>query len=249
MKRKNRKQRQRRQAILVVIVVALIGMIWSIYEQFSPSVSAELKVALFPKTAVPQEISKRYKIVIDPGHGGKDPGAEGVSGNHERAYTLALSQKVFDLLQQEPMFEAYMTRTDDTFVDLEDRNQFANDLDVDALVSIHGNTYADPDVSGTETYYYADDSIPFAREVHEHLVEAAGFRDRGVRKESWKVLTGSNNLAILLEVGFLTNPSDEMEMLSESHQDRTAQGIVEGIKDYFTDREDWKGVRDTTETS
>lgn len=239
MRRKHRKRRQRSQVIWVVMVVVLIAMVWSIYELFSPSVSAELTVPPIQKTAKPQEeISKRYKIVIDPGHGGKDPGAEGVSGNHERAYTLALSQKVFDLLQQEPMFEAYLTRTDDTFVHLEDRNQFAHDLDADALVSIHGNTYQDPDVSGTETYYYADDSIPLAREVHEHLVEATGFRDRGVRKEGWKVLTGSNNLAILLEVGFLTNPGDEMEMLSESHQDRTAQGIVNGIKDYFTNRED-----------
>lgn len=238
MKMINRKHRQRRQAIMVVIVVALIGMIWSIYEQFSPSVSAELTVPPIKKTAMPQEISKRYKIVIDAGHGGKDPGAEGVSGNHERAYTLALSKKVFDLLQQEPMFEAYMTRTDDTFVDLEDRNKFAHDLDADALVSIHGNTYTDPDVSGTETYYYGDDSIPFAHEVHEDLTEATGFRDRGVRKEGWKILTDSNIPAILLEVGFLTNPSDEMKMLSESHQDRTALGIVKGIKDYFTDRED-----------
>lgn len=237
MNRKNRKQSQRRQAVGVVIVVAVIGMIWSIYELFSPSVSAELTVPPIKKTAMLQEISKRYKIVIDAGHGGKDPGAEGVSGNHERAYTLALSKKVFDLLQQEPMFEAFMTRTDDTFVDLENRNKFANDLDADALVSIHGNTFTDPDVSGTETYYYADDSIPFAREVHEHLVEATGFRDREVRKEGWKILTQSDSLAILLEVGFLTNPSEEANMLNQRHQEQTAQGIVKGIKDYFTDRE------------
>lgn len=241
MKRTNRQWRQRSQVIWIVIVVALITMIWPIYEQFLPLVSAELTVPPVKETAQPPQeisVSQRYKIVIDAGHGGKDPGAEGVSGNHERAYTLALSKKVFDLLQQEPMFEAYMTRTDDTFVHLEDRNKFANDLHADALVSIHGNTYTDPDVSGTETYYYADDSIPLAREVHEHLVEATGFRDRGVRKEDWKVLTGSDNLAILLEVGFLTNPGDEIEMLNESHQDRTAQGIVNGIKDYFRDQED-----------
>lgn len=241
MKRTNRQRCQRSQVIWIVIVVALITMIWPIYEQFLPLVSAELTVPPVKETAQPPQeisVSQRYKIVIDAGHGGKDPGAEGVSGNHERAYTLALSKKVFDLLQQEPMFEAYMTRTDDTFVHLEDRNKFANDLHADALVSIHGNTYTDPDVSGTETYYYEDDSIPLAREVHEHLVEATGFRDRGVRKEDWKVLTGSDNLAILLEVGFLTNPSDEIEMLNESHQDRTAQGIVNGIKDYFRDQED-----------
>ncbi|WP_340007803.1 N-acetylmuramoyl-L-alanine amidase [Paenibacillus sp. FSL K6-0276] len=251
MKRKRRKQLKRRKVILVVIVVALIGMIWSIYELFSPFVSAELTASPNTNTevseelisspnkntAMHQEISQRYKIVIDAGHGGKDPGASGVSGNYERAYTLALSNKVFDLLQQEPMFEAYMTRTDDTFVDLDDRINFASDLDADAFVSIHGNTYTDPDVHGTETYYYAEDSSPFANEVHEHLVEAAGFKDRGVRKEGWKVLKESDNLAILLEVGFLTNQSDETNMINDSHQDRTAQGIVKGIKKYFADTE------------
>lgn len=237
MTRKSRKQLRRRQAILLVIAVALIGMIWSKNELSSPSVSAELTDPANMNTAIQQEKSQRYKIVIDAGHGGKDPGAEGASGKRERSYTLELSKKVFDLLQQEPMFEAYLTRTDDTFVDLEDRIKLANDLDADAFVSIHGNTYTDPNVSGTETYYYADDSIPFASEVHEHLVEATGFRDRGVRKEDWKVLTQSDNLAILLEVGYLTNPSDEMNMLSDSHQDQTAKAIVKGIKAYFADRE------------
>ena len=184
MKRKSRKQLKRRQARLLVIIVALVGMIWSIYELISSLVSAELTVSPNKNTAMQQEISQRYKIVIDAGHGGKDPGADGASGNRERAYTLALSKKIFDLLQQESMFEAYMTRTDDTFVDLKDRIKMANDLDAEAFVSIHGNTYTDSDVSGTETYYYADDSIPFASEVHEHLVKAT--RIQGPRREKRK---------------------------------------------------------------
>ncbi|HEY4431299.1 MAG TPA: N-acetylmuramoyl-L-alanine amidase [Paenibacillus sp.] len=236
MVKKSKKQLKYLQTLLLVIVVVLLGMIWSINELSSSSVSAELIVSPNKITAMQQEMSQRYKIVIDAGHGGKDPGADGASGKRERAYTLALSKKVFELLQQEPMFEVYMTRTDDTFLELDDRIKLANDLDAEAFVSIHGNTYTDPDVSGTETYYYADDSIQFAREVHEHLVEATGFKDRGVRKEDWRVLTQSNNLAILLEVGFLTNRSDETNMLSDRHQDRTATAIVKGIKEYFADR-------------
>ncbi|OAB37595.1 N-acetylmuramoyl-L-alanine amidase family protein [Paenibacillus glacialis] len=243
MKRVRRKQLQLRQAIFMISIVVFMGMVWSIYALSSPisgnriTTSAESTVSLNKHMATPQEVSKRYKIVIDAGHGGKDPGAEGVSGNLERAYTLALSTKVYDLLQQEPLFEVHRTRTDDTFVKLEDRTQIANDLDADAFVSIHGNTYSDPDVSGTETYYYADESFLFASEVHEHLAEATGFRDRGVKKEGWNVLKLSNNLAILLEMGYLTNPSDEADMLSEMHQNRTAQAIVKGIKKYFVDRE------------
>ncbi|OAB37597.1 N-acetylmuramoyl-L-alanine amidase family protein [Paenibacillus glacialis] len=243
MKRIRRKQLQRRQAIFMISLVVFMGMGWSIYALSSPisgnriTTSAESTVSLNKHMATPQEVSKRYKIVIDAGHGGKDPGAEGVSGNRERAYTLALSTKVYDLLQQEPMFEAYRTRTDNTFVKLEDRAQMANDLDADAFVSIHGNTYSDPDVSGTQTYYYADESFLFASGVHEQLAEATGFKDRGVKRDGLGVLKFSNNLAILLEMGYLTNPSDETDMLSEMHQNRTAQAIVKGIKKYFVDRE------------
>ncbi|OAB40621.1 N-acetylmuramoyl-L-alanine amidase [Paenibacillus macquariensis subsp. defensor] len=243
MKRIRRKQLQRRQAIFMISLVVFMGVVWSIYALSSPisgnriTTSAESTVSLNKHMATPQEVSKRYKIVIDAGHGGKDPGAEGASGNLERAYTLALSTKVYDLLQQEPMFEAHRTRTDNTFVKLEDRAQMANDLDADAFVSIHGNIYSDPDVSGTQTYYYADESFLFASEVHEQLAEATGFKDRGVKKEGLGVLKLSNNLAILLEMGYLTNPSDEADMLSEMHQNRTAQAIVKGIKKYFVDRE------------
>lgn len=234
MKRIIRKQIQRRQAMFMISVVTLIGMVWLIYVLSLSSISANrITPSLNKNTEKLHEVSQRYKILIDAGHGGKDPGADGVSGNREHAYTLALSQKVFNLLQQESMFEPQMTRTDNSFVGLEDRAQIANDLDADAFVSIHGNTFTDPDVSGTETYYYADESLQFAHEVHEQLAEATGFKDRGVKKEGWKVLTNSNNLAILLEVGFLTNRSDETIMLSDMHQNRTAEAIVKGIKNYF----------------
>ncbi|WP_217563390.1 N-acetylmuramoyl-L-alanine amidase, partial [Paenibacillus sp. GbtcB18] len=77
-----------------------------------------------------------YKIVIVPGHGGKDPGAAGVSGNQVKAYTLALSKKVFDQLRQDPAFEVVMSRTDDTFVELGGRAQIANELGAVAFISI-----------------------------------------------------------------------------------------------------------------
>ncbi|MCD9025313.1 N-acetylmuramoyl-L-alanine amidase family protein [Cohnella silvisoli] len=244
MKRISRKQPQSRQATFMIIVIVLMGLVWSIYELSSSQISAnrikpseDPTVSQNKNTATPQEGLQRYKIVIDAGHGGKDPGAEGASGNREQVYTLSLSEKVYDLLQQDPMFEAHMTRTDNAFVELEDRAQIANDLNADAFVSIHGNTYKDPEVSGTETYYYADASFEFARKVHEQLAEATGFKDRGVKKEGWKVLTSSNNLAILLEVGFLTNLNDETNMLSDTHQNRTAEAIVNGIRKYFTDRD------------
>ncbi|MNI38565.1 N-acetylmuramoyl-L-alanine amidase LytC precursor [compost metagenome] len=126
-----------------------------------------------------------------------------------------------------------MTRTDDTFVKLEDRAYMSNQLEGDASISIHANTYTDPAISGTETYYYNNESLPFAHEIHKQLLKATGFKDRGVKDEGWMVLKKSNSLAILMEVGYLTNLSNETDMLSEQHQDRVAQGIVQGIKTYF----------------
>ncbi|WP_372010269.1 N-acetylmuramoyl-L-alanine amidase [Paenibacillus chitinolyticus] len=241
MKRSSRKQLQSRRAIWMSIIV-LTGMVWSLYKLSasltlaSASIpSAELAVSPGKSYAALQNGTSRYKIVIDPGHGGKDPGAAGVSGKQEKAYTLALSKKVFDQLRQDPAFDVVMTRTDDTFVELGDRAQIANELGADAFISIHGNTYKDPDVSGTETFYYADDSSALAHKVHEQLVKTTGFKDRGVKKEGWQVLRDSKHPAVLLEVGYLTNPDNETDMLNEARQIRTAEAIANGIKKYFTE--------------
>ncbi|MGP0586160.1 N-acetylmuramoyl-L-alanine amidase family protein [Paenibacillus timonensis] len=188
------------------------------------------------EVSVPGRSDGKYRIVIDPGHGGKDPGANSVSGREEKEFTLALARKVVDLLQQDPTFEPYLTRTSDEFIELEDRSKVANELHADALISLHGNTYEGPEnVSGTETYYYAegDGSRELAENIHQHLIEALDFRDRGVRQEEWKVLRTSEVPAVLAEIGFLTNAGNESVLLSEAGQDKAAQAIVEALKDYF----------------
>ncbi|MNP54259.1 N-acetylmuramoyl-L-alanine amidase LytC precursor [compost metagenome] len=111
----------------------------------------------------------------------------------------------------------------------------ANDMNADALISIHGNTYPDPAVSGTESYYYSEDSFPLAHDVHEQLVKATGFRDRGVKQDNWKVLRECKVPAILLEVGFLTNPENETTLLNDDRQNEIAHAIVDGIKNYFNE--------------
>ncbi|MFM1654201.1 N-acetylmuramoyl-L-alanine amidase [Brevibacillus sp. B_LB10_24] len=189
-------------------------------------------MAKSPQMASPEHV---YKVVIDAGHGGKDPGAAGASGREEKEFTRALSQQIYELLKQEPMFDPYLTRSDDTFIALQDRALLANDLDADALISIHGNTYADPDVGGTETYYFSADSKPLAQALHEHLIQAQGSRDRGVGKYDWTVLTYSEVPAVLTEVGYLTNPGEEAVMWSADGQRRTAEAIVDGFKQYFTE--------------
>ncbi|MDU4695932.1 MAG: N-acetylmuramoyl-L-alanine amidase [Paenibacillus sp.] len=185
---------------------------------------------------VPGGAEGKYRIVIDPGHGGKDPGATSASGKEEKDFTLALAQKVYELLRQDPMFEPILTRTSDEFIELEDRSKVANDLNADALISLHGNTYEGPEtVSGTETYYNneGDGSHELAEDIHQHLIEALGFRDRGVRQEDWKVLRTSEVPAVLAEIGFLTNAENESVLLSEAGQDKAAHAIVEALREYF----------------
>jgi len=175
------------------------------------------------------------KVVIDPGHGGKDRGATGASGSLEKDFTLKLARKVEELAEQDPRIQVYMTRTDDSFISSVDRNRpnFANELGADLYISIHGNTFEDPGVSGTETYYYDQNSRALADIMQRQVVQASGFRDRGVKRQDFFVLTDTEMPAVLIEAGYVTNPSEEKAMLSEEVQDRMAASIVRGIKEYL----------------
>lgn len=208
---------------------------WHIYSSIKEIVPERLAAgSSLTNTVIPDPPpGPPYTIVIDPGHGGHDPGATGASGDYERDFTLSLAQKVFELLQEEPMFEPLLTRSDDTHVELEDRAAFANEWKADALVSIHGNTYSDPSVEGTETLYHNKNSILLAQTMQQEVVEAMGFRDRGVKEQQLKVLSLSEMPSALIEIGYLTNSEQEAYMRSNDGQAMAAQAIVDGLKRYF----------------
>lgn len=96
---------------------------------------------------------RRFKVVIDPGHGGKDPGASGVDGLQEKDLTLAVAKRLAALLRAEPGIEVALTRTDDRFLSLEERTAFANAQGADLFVSVHGNASTNPGLRGVEVYY------------------------------------------------------------------------------------------------
>ncbi|WP_099159074.1 N-acetylmuramoyl-L-alanine amidase family protein [Virgibacillus ndiopensis] len=176
-----------------------------------------------------------YKVVIDPGHGGNDPGSIGASGSYEKDFTLSLATKVYQLLKQIPQIDVYMTRDEDVFLSAEARvrPKFANDLGADLYISIHANTFTDPSVSGTETYYYNQNSLSLANIIHKHVAEATGFRNRGVKKENYFVLKDTTMPATLLEIGYITNPKDEKMMLTDQFQESVATSIKNGVKEYL----------------
>ncbi|GGF91497.1 hypothetical protein GCM10010912_40630 [Paenibacillus albidus] len=173
-------------------------------------------------------------IVIDAGHGDHDPGGVGATMKLEKVFNLSLALKVEQLLLKEPAFNVVMTRRDDSYPSNSRRADIANELGADAFLSIHANI-ADgkPNVRGTETYYYRKDSKELADVMHKHLLGATEFKDRKVKNNNYLVLTRSTMPATLLEVGFLSNATEEAILFSDEFQNRVAAAIVAGIKEYF----------------
>lgn len=187
----------------------------------------------------PSEISVslkavQYLIVLDAGHGGKDPGAISKAGRMEKDFNLAMVLKVAELLREVPFVEVSLTREDDTFVELNDRAGYANQRQADLFVSIHGNSFTDNTaISGSETYYTREESKAFADVLHKYVVEATGFIDRGVRKKELRVTKATTMPAVLLEIGYMSNPQEEQTLFSEELQNRVAESIAAGIREYL----------------
>lgn len=172
-------------------------------------------------------------VVIDAGHGGSDPGAISVTKKREKDFNLAVALKVEKLLKNETDIEFVLTRSSDTYPKLEDRVKIANDLNADLFVSIHANA-GPSSVSGVETYYTRKESLEFAKVMHKYLVDASGLTDRKVRSKSLHVTRETKMPAILLECGYLSNKKDDALLFSDSFQNRVAEGIVKGIKEYLS---------------
>lgn len=174
-----------------------------------------------------------FKVVLDAGHGGKDPGAYSVNGRHEKEYNLAVTLKIKALLDKEPNIKPYLTRSDDTFIELNDRAKIANDLKADLFISFHANSASNGTVSGSETYYNRADSKPFADIIHKHLIAGTGLTDRKVRQAGFVVIKKTTMPAILLEAGYLSNQGDSSILFNDAKQNKIAAEIVAGIKEYL----------------
>lgn len=224
-------------SVLVIVVVFSFTIHHGPFSHSKENISQAKREQLNKEKArsVKDSSDKKYKIVLDPGHGGKDPGSIGFSGSYEKDFTLSLAKKVYHLLEEEKQIEVYMTRDKDTFLSTETkiRPKYANDLGADLFVSIHANTFTDPSASGTESFYYNQNSLSLAKIMQKHVVEATGFKDRGVKKENYFVLKDTTMPATLLEIGYITNPEDEQAMLTSEFQQSVAESISEAIKEYL----------------
>lgn len=171
-------------------------------------------------------------VVIDAGHGDHDPGAIGVTKKREKDFNLAMALKVEKLLAKEQNIEVVLTRSNDTFLELKERAKIANDLKADVFISIHANS-GPSTASGTETYYYHESDKALANALHKEIVKAMGLKDRGVRYGNFHVIRETKMPGALLEVGFVSNKTDESKLFDPATQDRVAEAIVRGIKNYL----------------
>ncbi len=177
-----------------------------------------------------------YLIIVDAGHGGKDPGARGTAGNVEKDFNLKVSMLMVEMLSEYEEFQVMATRSDDTFLTLQERVELANDMDADLFISIHANAYV-PGTRGTETYYYNRQSEAFARVIHKYLVEATQFPNRGVQTAPFYVIKNTTMPAVLTETGFLTHPEENAKLMQPDFQEKVARALVNGIREYYENYE------------
>ncbi|OAS17574.1 N-acetylmuramoyl-L-alanine amidase [Paenibacillus oryzisoli] len=197
-----------------------------------------------------------YKVVLDPGHGGSDPGAIGVGGLRETDVNLDITLQVRQALLDRG-YEVVMTRTNDTFLSLAQRVAFTNEQQADLFVSIHANAHSSPKANGTMVLYY-DNAYPqedypassemtqltpyskdLAQRVQDGLLAQAGTKDLGLTPSAVYVARMGTIPSILVETAFLTNSGDAALLASSAMRSKMAIGIANGISSYepplFTD--------------
>jgi len=225
-------------------------------------------------------IHKIKTIVVDPGHGGKDPGAIGPSGLHEKVVVLDIAQKLSTLLKRQG-FKVVMTRDSDVFIPLKDRTVIACRAKADLFVSVHANAHDKRSVNGVEVYslkaldnlelneserldnhdilfkemsmkrndedlkrivsdmlymYKQGESAALATETAQTTAGYLDARNLGAKTSHFFVLRNTLVPAILVEVGYLTNPKEESLLRTKSYREKIAQAIAKSIIEYAKDK-------------
>lgn len=203
----------------------------------TPSTSPPGSVAVPPPTPSPTDPlprpNGRMVVIVDPGHGGPDPGAVGINNIYEKEIVLDISRQVASLLEKQGV-QAILTRNDDRDLGLEPRVQMAERANATVFVSIHANaiSLSRPDVNGVETYYYQNGSR-LAQVIHNSILQGTNSRDRGVRQARFYVLRRTSMPAVLLEVGFVTGREDAAKLSSPAFRSQMAAAIARGILQYI----------------
>ena len=215
-----------------------------------------LNPILVPQTF--SDVPKLYRIVIDPGHGGRDHGAENRRlGVNEKDNTLKLANMLKQKLSAHG-YEVLLTRTKDEFVALTERSDFANQHKADLFISLHFNATSQTSVEGVETFVFtlpwhpstsrsklsASDKRSYPGNehsawsslagyyIHSSIVSGVAANDRGLKRARFTVLRDLNCPGLLIEGGFLSHQQEGSQIRTSAYQKRLADAIIEGILTY-----------------
>ena len=216
-----------------------------------PAPKQPIVLPTMPEKPVPEVVHYRTTggiggktIVLDPGHGGSDPGAIGPTGLQEKQVTLPIAEYLKSILEAKGA-KVILTRTTDVDVygphasgvdELQARVNVANGNRADAFISIHINSFSNPNVGGIATYYFdgSDQSKKLASAVQGQIAEHSGFNgDRGIQPGNLYVLRHSLMPSILVELGFISNPKEEGHLKETSTRQEFANELAKGLELYF----------------
>ena len=186
---------------------------------------------------LPNVKQNNFSVVIDPGHGGSDPGAIGIKGIKETDVVLEVSKIVKKLLSDKGV-KVLLTRKNEIDLDLPLRVSFANNTDADIFVSIHANASRGKrrDINGLETFYYRGGrGRLLAKKIQKQILRVSpGSPDRGVKQGRFYVIKNTSMPAVLVEIGFLTGRLDARRLEKAAHRKRLAYAIAKGILEYLS---------------
>ena len=174
-------------------------------------------------------------IVIDPGHGGRDPGAPGVGSMVEKTVNLNVASRLGRLLDEKGA-RVIATRSSDVYPTLDERAALADRSRADLFISIHADSAKRSSASGA-TVYVARNATKQSLQAAQAIVAAmehAGIECRGVRRAGYRVLVGHSRPAVLIECGYLSNRREARLLSTTSYQAKLASAIAEGVVDHFT---------------
>src|SRR5438876_1902959 len=176
----------------------------------------------------PQISGSPTTVVVDAGHGGFDRGGIPSQRIPEKEMTLDVAQRLKTLLAASG-YNVVMTRDSDVFVPLPSRVAIANSYRNAIFVCIHFNSANRIGAGGIETYFYGRDSLPLASAIHYYVAGGAPSSNRGVRRRGYYVLRKTNIPAVLVECGFLTNPTEAAYAQTASYRQKLAEEIAAGV--------------------
>lgn len=234
------------QKLLDLLLNKILGPILNIFNQGqSQTTKPPVIVKPLPPTdngsIVDSGVLRGKVIVLDPGHGGSNPGA--VANNvRESDVNLAVGLKLRDKLVQAGA-KVIMTRSTDRTVapegsslgqELQARIDIAQANQADIFISLHSNYNDSSALQGAMTFYPSSKTSSLAVEIQSALIKETQAVDKGISPATFYVLRNNNVPSILVEMGFLSNPSEAAKLSNDSYQNKIAQGIFNGTVKYFT---------------